>query len=209
MSRGLSVAEINAAAAPHRVTVALMEMYFASGTLNLAVFPWDLTIGATTYTRAPVTPSTTKESAVTSEGIELHLSGFDPAIMTIMASEAYHGRTFRLLKGFVQPDSNQIIGTPKMFYAGRMRNMIGTETNDKVDVGLYVEHYDLELQRPMPLRYADADQQRLFPGDLGCQYTARNSDKTVIWPSKEAQKYTNGIFDNLAAVLRRRLRGGG
>lgn len=203
MSRGLSVAQINASAGFHRVTTALFEMEFTSGTLRLAVFPWDLTVGLDTYTRAPLRLSDTKESSISSEGIELAMSGFDPSIIALATSEQYQGRTFRILKAYIHPDSNQVIDQPRAFFNGRMRNIVCTETNSSVDVSLFVEHYDVELTRAMPLRYTDADQQRLFPGDRGCEYAPSNADKTVIWPSKEAQKYSGGIHNGAANFLRR------
>lgn len=204
MSRGNSVSQINAAAGPHRVVAPLLEFYFTSGTLRLAVFPWTLIVGANTYTRAPVTLNPTKESAVSSEGFELHLSGFDPAIIELMTAEPYHGKTFRVLKAYIHADNNNVIDTPRGFWLGRMRNMVASESNEKIDVSMFVEHYDIELQRATPLRYADADQQRLFPGDRGCEYTARNTDKTVIWPSKEAQKYGGSLVDHILDAMKRR-----
>lgn len=208
MSRGLSVAEINASAGPHRSVAPLIEMYFDSGTLRLAVAPWNITVGANTYIRAPVEPQKLKESALSSEGLSLKLSGLSTDILVLMTAEPYHGRTIRLLKAYLQPDTGGVYDVPKPWFIGRMRNMVGSETNSRADVMLFAEHYDVELQRPAPLLYTDADQQRLFPGDRGCEYTARNADKTVVWPSKEAQKYSGSLIDGILDNARRR-RGGG
>lgn len=189
MTRGLSGAQITAAAATHRQTVGLVEALFDSGALRLALSPWDVYAAPYTYTAASIlTVREARESATSVEGLEFVLTGLDPAIITIATSEPYRGRVVRLLKGYVDPANNQLIGTPVVFFLGRMQNMVIAESNETATVTVYAEHYDAELDRPMPLRYSDADQQRLYPGDLGCQYAAQTTEKTVIFPSKEAQK---------------------
>jgi hypothetical protein len=191
MTRGLSTSQINASASGHRVVAPLMEMYFDSGTLRLAAFRWNVTSGADTYIAAAVRIGEARESAGSREGLEVSLSGLDPAIIAIATAEPYQGRVFKLLKGYMQPDSNGIIDTARVSFVGRMRNMIIGEDNKSAQVTLICEHYDVELQRPNAIRYSDAAQQKLYPGDLGCQYAAANSDKLVIWPSAKAQRYGN------------------
>jgi len=39
------------------------------------------------------------------------------------------------------------------------------------------------LDRPRTERYADQDQRRKYPGDLGMQYAAQVASKEVIWPA--------------------------
>lgn len=191
MSRGLSVNQINASASGHRVVAPLIEMLFDSGPLRLAAFRWPVTDGATTYIAAALRIAPARESAGSREGLEVSLSGLDPAIIAIAVAEPYQGRVIRLLKGYMQPDSNGIIDVARVSFLGRMRNMTIGEDNSTAQVTVSCEHYDVELQRPNPLRYTDAAQQDLYPGDLGCQYAALNADKQVVWPSTKAQRYGN------------------
>jgi hypothetical protein len=191
MSRGLSVAQINASASGHRVVAPLLELQFVSGTLRLACFRWDVPVGANTFIKAAISINKARESATSTEGMEFQLNGLDPAIIAIATAEPYHGRTCRLLKAYIQADNNQIIGSQVVTFIGRMRNMVTNEDNTTAQVTLFAEHYDAELTKPSPLRLTDADQQSLFPGDKGCEYAASNAEKTVIWPSKKAQKYGN------------------
>jgi hypothetical protein len=208
--RGLSVAQINASAGAHRIVVPCVEMQFASGTLRLAIgISWDLTAGANTYIAAPLEIGPARESEQSVEGITVQMSGLDPAVIGLMVAREYQGRTLLIVKAYLHPDNNTVIEAVRRVSAYRMRNMVGEEDNSKANVAVIAEHYDAELNRAMPLRYAKADQERLFPGDLGCDMAARNSDKTVIWPSKEAQKYSGSIIDALTDTLRRRMRGGG
>jgi hypothetical protein len=196
--RGLDVSQINASADSHRVVVPLLEFHFDSGTLYLACLCWDLPVGATTYTRAPLQFAPVRESASSTEGMQFTMNGLDPAILAIAVNEPWQGRTVRVLKAYLQKDSNQLIGTPKTFFLGRLRNFAGTEDNGSANMAAFAEHYDAELQHANPVRFTDADQQRLFPGDRGCEFAALNSDKQIVWPSKEAQKYGKNITRDLA-----------
>ena len=114
-----------------------------------------------------------------------------PATLTDIALAAlayrYDVATSVRARAVVEPWTLSIAAVT-LFFLGRMQNMVIAESNETATVTVYAEHYDAELDRPMPLRYSDADQQRLYPGDLGCQYAAQTTEKTVIFPSKEAQK---------------------
>jgi hypothetical protein len=189
MSRGLDVSQINASMSSHRVVAPLVELLFDSGTLRFTPWRWDITVGAVTYLKAPIAISKVRESSSSAEGMQLQMNGLDPAILTIAANENWKGRICRLLKAYIEPNSNQLIGTPKVFFPGRMHNWIASENNERADITVIVEHYDLELERDSPSRFSDADQQRFFPGDLGCQFAAANSEKQVVWPSVDAQKH--------------------
>lgn len=187
--RGLSVAQQSAMQSGHRIVVPLVEMFFDSGTLRLCAAPWNIVVGANTYTHAKLQISEWRESAGSTEGLQFGLNGLDPEIIQLADTEPYHGRVARLLKAYLQADSNQVIGTPVTQFLGRMRDIPTNETNRTADVIVICEHYDAELDRPSPQRWADPDQQKLFPGDKSCEYSAQNADKTVVWPSKKAVKY--------------------
>ena len=189
MSRGLTPAQATAARGPHRQILPLIELYFTSGTLLLTLGPWDYTSLSGTYIHtgplAYVKPLS--ESSASQQGLEIGMTGLDPSIMQLAATENYRGKLGRILKGFIAVDSNEPIGEPVPAFIGRMKSMTITEDNTTASVAIQLEHYEVQLSKPAPLRYNDADQQRLFPGDKGCQYAAETANKTVIWPSKAAQ----------------------
>jgi hypothetical protein len=163
-------------------------MHFDSGTLRLAIAPWDIVSGGNTYTHTGplLTIGQAKESAGSNEGLDFSMSGLDPIIFTLATQEPYQGRVVRLLKAFIDADTNALIDTPKAQFNGRMRNMVISEKNDSCTVIVTAEHYDVDLRNASPMRYNDADQQRLFPGDLGCAHVESMAEKQLIWPSKEA-----------------------
>lgn len=189
MTHGLDPAQQTAMLAGHRSIVPLIELYFDSGTLLLAMAPFDVVGPVGTYIStgpaAYIKPAS--ESSKDQQGVEIGMNGFDASIGELVANENYRGRIGKIVKGYIDPSTNQLIGTPRVRFVGRMKSMTCTETNDTATVAIVLEHYEIALTKAAPLRYSDADQQRLHPGDFGCQYAVRDSNKNVIWPSKAAQ----------------------
>jgi hypothetical protein len=188
MSRGLDTAQQSAALARHRVIAPLVEMDFLSGPLRLTTAPWDITAGGKTYMSTLLMSIRQVSEAVGSfEGVELTLTGLDAAAATIAAQEPYRGRLLTLSKVYLDPDTHQIIGTPVVQFIGRIRAMPSSETNNTATIAVQAEHYEAELRRAFPLRYNDADQQRLFPGDRGAEFVEVLAEKRLVWPSRESQ----------------------
>lgn len=190
MSRGLSTPQVAAAAGVHRQSVALVEAFFDSGTLRLAIAPWAIVSGGNSYVAAGplLRIKEVTESTGSVEGMEFTLSGMPPEIIAIATAEPYRGRVIRLLKAYLNADTNQTIGTAITQFVGRMHSMKIGEKNDSCEVIVTAEHYEAELTRATPLRLNDADQQRLYPGDLGCSLAEMMVETQIIFPSKEAQR---------------------
>lgn len=188
MTRGLTTQQQQAAAAGHRAIAALIDIAFASGTLSLAIGPSDIVVGAQTYfaTGQLLNIERVRESASSREGLQFILSGLDPTIVVIANQEAYRGKIVRLLKAFFDPDTNIGIGSPNVTWIGRIRAMQTSDDNSQAAVTVMAEHFETELTRASPTRLNDADQQRFFPGDLGCQYAEETVNKDIVFPSKEA-----------------------
>lgn len=188
MSRGLSTTQRSAARAPHRMAIALVELHFKAGLLALALSPWDVTYAGSTYQRTGqiMDIEAAHESSKSFEGIKMTMTGLDTTIMTLAANEPYRGRLVRVLKAYINPEDGALIGSPVVQFIGRIRSMPIQEKNDTCTVAVLAEHYEAELQRPAPLRLNNADQQRLYPGDKGCEFADQLEDKVVVWPAREA-----------------------
>lgn len=187
MSRGLSSPQQTASAGRHRQVALLIEMIFDSGTLRLTTAPWDVIVGADTYYKSnrPGYIRPLSESAGSMEGLEFGLSGLNTGFVDIAAGEPAKGRVVKLYKLYLDADSNQAIGSPVLYWVGRIRSMPIVESNSEASITVQVEHYDAQLSRPAPLRYNNADQQRLYSGDLGCEFAEEMAEKKIIWPHKE------------------------
>lgn len=190
MSRGLSSSQAALQSLPHRISVPLVEAFFTSGTLRLALCEWDITVGGNTYTRGPLIDlKRVRESSTSKEGLELSLSGLSTEIIALATQEPYQGRVIRLLKANLHPDTHAVVGTPLAWFIGRMRALPVSETNDQAAVALQAEHYDVDFDRVIVNRLSDSSQQSMWPGppaDLGCQYCEQMVERKIIWPTKEA-----------------------
>lgn len=188
MTRGLSSPQVAAATGKHLVVVPLLEMAFTSGTLRLAMSPWNIVVGGNTYLGggALLSIKSTQESVGSLEGLEVTMTGLDAAISAIAADEPYRGRIVTLSKAYCDPDTNAVIGAPVVKFIGRMRSMTITDQNDTASVTLQAEHYEAELRRPAPIRWNNADQQRFYPGDVGAEHVEALVEAKLVWPAKEA-----------------------
>lgn len=188
MSRGLSSAQQTAAAGRHRQVARLIEMAFDSGALRITDAPWDVTSGADTFYRInrPGYIRPLSESAGSQEGLEFGLSGLNTGIVDIAGLEPAKGRLVTLYKAYLDATTNALIGSPVLYWIGRIRSMPVVESNAEAQIVVQVEHYDHMLTRPSPVRYNNADQQRLYAGDLGCEFAEELAEKKIIWPHKEA-----------------------
>lgn len=187
MSRGLTTPEISATTGPHRAVAPLVELNFDSGVLRLTLAPWSITEGGRTWLASNLLRvRDAREATGSVEGLEFSMSGIDPAIITLASQERYRGRIVRLLKAYFNTTTNQIVAAPRAWFIGRMKHMNIEESNDKCTVTLIAEHYEAELQRAAPLRLNDADQQRFYPGDKGCEHVERMAELKLVWPSRTA-----------------------
>jgi hypothetical protein len=188
MSRGLSPAQLAAATGRHYQVAPLVEFYFDAGTLRFTLAPFNIVIGSDTYLSTGPLGSIEQmtEAAGSFEGMQFGLSGVDVGIVDIATGVEYHGRLVQLLKAYLDAETNAVIGSPVVHWIGRMRSMTISEKNDSASVVLQAEHYEAELQRASPLRWNGADQQQMYPGDLGCDQVETMTEIQLTWPAREA-----------------------
>lgn len=163
-------------------------MLFAGGALRLAMSPWPVvaTVGTFTATGPLMAVDALEEADSGMPGLRFTMSGLDPEILTLATSEPYRGRLVKLYKAYLNATTYALIGQPRLEWVGRMRNMPIVETNSECTVTLDAENYDLALMQAAPRRWNDADQQRRFPGDRGCEYASQMTEKFIPFPAKEA-----------------------
>lgn len=112
-------------------------------------------------------------------GITIDFSGVDLPTLSVCASPDFLNSpvTITLLvtdgtnSGEIELFSGYTAGAPNISY--------GNESKITVNcTGKFAA-----LDRPRTERYADQDQQRKYPGDLGMQYASTVSSAEVIWPA--------------------------
>ena len=188
--RTISTAMRNALDAAHVASALFVQCEFASGTQHYCTAGASIAWNGSTWlgtgglvTIAPIRETT----AIESTGISLTMSGVPTAMVSLALAETVQGRALTIWAAAMD-SSSQPIGSPIQVYAGRMDTMTIEESGDTATITLTVESEMAALMGSAVRRYSDADQQKVYPGDLGFQYVAQMTEKLLPFPSKEAQR---------------------
>jgi hypothetical protein len=160
----------------------LAELNFAAGAVRFWTGRVNLSWGGHTWTGAGEFGGVSPVEEMTdigAPGITLSLNGVSSSLMTLALADGYRGRSCKLWVVIVD-DSNAVVYAYQNF-AGRMDVMKITDSGDTCSISLQVENRLIDLKRPRNLRYTDQEQQRLFPGDLGLQYSAKIAEQPIYW----------------------------
>lgn len=95
------------------------------------------------------------------------------------------GKPLLLYLGLLHPGNQQLLQPPLLLWTGRIDTKPVTYGPDTAAVNLTAEHRAIGYARPKPLRYTDADQRRLYPGDACLECLVKQSQAQDVWPSAE------------------------
>lgn len=185
MTRALTGGFAAALAASHVNPFPLIELQFASGTDYICGLAHDVIYGGNTYLAAGgcIGIERIAETGTQTEGLRIALVGSTAANVALVLSEKVQGRicVVRLAvidgAGALQVDEN--------VWTGLMDTLSLLDNADGCAVSITAEHMLTTWDRPRPVRHTDAQQQILFPGDLGDQYIEDMAEAAIVWPGKE------------------------
>lgn len=122
-----------------------------------------------------------EETATTSAaGVKVSLSGIPSDMLALALGEHYQGRPARLWLGAMD-EAGQIVADPIPLFSGRMDVMNIDEGAETSTIVLSAENRLIDLKRQDELRYTDAAQQALYPGDRGLEFVAALQDRELVW----------------------------
>jgi hypothetical protein len=175
VSRNRTPTQLAADEASHKGSAQLVELLFTSGTLRLAVAPWDVVSGGNLYTHtgALLSMQTHGEAADGTEGLDFTLTGLEAGIFDLVVSEPYQRRLVRVLEQrYNAADAEADVATVE--YIGRMVAMASAEdvASRTWTVTVRTEVFDAEARRSRNLRFSDAELRRRYPSDLGAEYVS-------------------------------------
>lgn len=181
MPRTLSPEAITALSSDSPRFVVLVRIATPSLTLRMTSDTGPVSFGGETYM-----PGTLGGIGAVREGsdmaettIGIDFSGVDLPTLAVAASPDFINSpvsVWLLVEGGGQSGSVLLFsgftaGAPNISYGQESRVMVQCK-------GKFAA-----LDRPRTERYADQDQQRKYPGDLGMQYASTVSSRDVIWPA--------------------------
>lgn len=179
---------ITALARTEVVLVTLLKIEFPSGTVALNASNYTLSYGGDSYLAAnglgQITPIT--DGGGDPGGIKLELLAFDSSHISLALDDVdeVQGSPIEIRTAILDRTTHQIIDAP-LDWAGYADTMSMGEDGNTGTIAVSAENKGVDLLRGNPLIYNEADQQSLYATDRYFEYVVSQSDKPVVWPSKE------------------------
>jgi hypothetical protein len=182
MTRALDANQTNALSASHISGISFVELDFSTP-LYLCSLPYNFSWNGITWIGAGSLGSISpvgENGDLQAQGVQLSLTGVDSSLVSTALSEAYQGKGCQVWFCPLDPAAGQLIGAPIRVFVGRIDTM-AIEVGDKATITLTGESRLIDFLRPRISRYTDAEQQALYPGDLGLQYVNDLQEANVPW----------------------------
>lgn len=185
---------VDAALASGQMVIGLLAfMDMPSGVLRLSNLPFDVQWTDPYNAGGPHTwkglagfgsASAPEEgTALQDYEIVLRMSGIPEEYWAITLNEAYMNRTARVWLALLDSD-HQVIPDPVLLFAGRMdapEVIIGGEGEQGAVVNLPATSRLADWETSRDLRYTNAAQQAIFPGDKGLEFVNETVEKEIPW----------------------------
>lgn len=162
--------------------ILLFEAEFASTTFRGWTGVGDLSYGGNTYlgTGNLISVSNiTEESDGSARGISVTLNGLPSSIVYIALSDVRQNKSGKIYLGFL--DNGSLVSSPVLVFEGRLDVPTMNENPDGASLTITYESRLIDLERPRVQRYTHEDQQRLYSGDLGCEFVPTLQDLSITW----------------------------
>ena len=176
--------------AGHAVPMVMLVEMDLSSPLNLNTSNATLVLGGTTYygTKGLGKISQIGDTSAEVKGLSFELSGAPSDKISLALTEHVRGKAVRIKIAIFDPTTYALVDT-RLRWAGKLDTMAisdamsansGTST-----ITVTAEHAGIDLARTSISVLSDAEQQRLYPGDLFLQYTADQVEQKIVWPARE------------------------
>lgn len=123
-----------------------------------------------------------KDAAGEQQGLRFTLSGVPASLLSLALQEPVRGKACSLYLAILDPLSHAVLDVP-LAWSGTLDQMAIAQSAETCTIAVTAEHAGLTYGRPKPLRYTDADQQRLYPGDTSLRFVVSQAQHQDVWPS--------------------------
>jgi hypothetical protein len=181
--RAISGAAATALTQP-TVPMALLVDMMLTSPLRVCTGGWTLTWNGYTYTAVGGLGSVepVQENLGAPAALRFTLSGVPSSMVSLVLAEPVQGKLVNVYVAIFDPATYQILDAA-LEWTGKLDTMTLGEDGGTAVVTVTAEHAGLDLLRTVTTRYTDADQQRLYTGDLGFQYVTDQADQVLVWPA--------------------------
>lgn len=113
------------------------------------------------------------------------MSGVVPETISLaLNSSEWKSKPVTLTTAIATCDGELVFVDSSTMFTGRLSAMNIEDGDTEAQVTAVAEPLYADLYRPRNLRYTNADQQRLHPGDRGCEYVVAQADRPIVWPAR-------------------------
>lgn len=160
----------------------LLHGAFLSGDVRLWTGYGDLVWDGETFTGAGTLISLAPiNQGVDGEvtGVQVTLSGVDPDTLSLAMDEHYQSRALKIWFGAFADGA--LVDDPLLLFDGLMDVMPIDDDPERPTVSMTGESRLLGAVRGRILRYSNADQDALFPGDKGFEFVEQLQQQNFTW----------------------------
>ena len=186
MSRGLTAGAISASQAGSVAMIALVEMLLDSGAVRLCSAAADISWNGYTWNAVgqlgKIDVLEENEGGQIT-GVKFELSSIPSGLLTSALTEAYQGRVVNIYVAFLSLPQHSIVNSPVLEWNGTLDMMTVSDDGKTGVIQVTAENQAFDFARPVTLSWSDAEQQALYPGDLGLQYVPQMATKQIVWPA--------------------------
>lgn len=185
--RALSAEAIAALSASEVFLVTMVRIDFPSGTIALNASNYTLNWNGVDYLAAAglgnVAPTEDRPGEITGATLELLQVDSVYIALALDDSDEVQGSPVTIYTAVLDADL-QIVDVVTD-WTGYADTMSIAEDGERASISMTAESKAVDLLRGTPLLYNDGDQQSLYPGDRYFEYVVSQSNKPIVWPTRE------------------------
>jgi hypothetical protein len=121
---------------------------------------------------------------LTAAGVQVELGGAASEAIAMILRSAIHARQCRIYIGAMWDLG--FLGNPLLVFAGRFSTAEFNDTGTESTIALQYESKLITLRNSSDLKFTDAAQQDIYPGDKGFEYVQQMANWTGYWVRPEA-----------------------
>lgn len=162
--------------------VTLVALYLDSGTVRCNSSDRTVTWSGDTYLGVGRLGSITaiqETTTLQTQSVRLTMSGIPADYISMVWQEIYQDRAVKIWLALL--DENYVIVADPILQWDGLIDQMSMQIGESAIVSVTTNDKMIRWETPQVHRYTDADQQRRFPGDLGCQFIAQAVEKEILW----------------------------
>lgn len=114
--------------------------------------------------------------------LKFAISGVPPSHIALADDTDTAGKDVRIKVAIFNPVTYKIVST-RLVFDGTLEPLVITDGPETARLEVTAESAAESLLRPITSLFSDAEQQRLYPGDLFFQFASDQADQKIVWPA--------------------------